>query len=351
MQYVELGTTALRVSRVIHGCMGFGGDDKSAIRAIHAAYDAGVTSFDTAPVYGFGKSETLLGQAVRDRRDRVQILTKVGLRWDSSHGRVMFQSRTEHGTPIIVRKDSRARSVREEVEGSLQRLGVDAIWLLQVHHRDLDTPIAETMGALADLQREGKIRAIGVSNYSLPELELAAESLSPLPLASAQLEYNLLKRELDLHVLPWARRNGVSVLAYSPLAKGVLAGKQIGRWRLPDDWRRHTPYFHRKNLALAQRALQVAVGPIAAGHGVLPSQVCLAWLLAQPGLSAAIVGASSPGQALSNARAAELSLTPEELARLGSAFRGFDATPPPPSIWAARWQRVVSKVSRRLRSA
>jgi methylglyoxal reductase len=339
VQTLPLGRSPVSVSRVVHGCMGFSGDEALAVRAIHAAFDAGVTSFDTAPLYGFGRSEELLGRAIADRRGRVQLLTKAGLRWDSDHGQVLFESPRADGGKDVVRRDSRPLSIEQEVERSLRRLGTDAIDLLQIHHRDRDTPLAETMATLDALVREGKVRAVGVSNYARQELEESAARLGVTPLASAQLEYNLLKRGIEAEALPWARERAVSVLAYSPLAQGVLGGRQLGGKPLPSDWRRGTAYFERSNLEAANDALTRAVLPIAAGHGVDAGQVCLAWVLAQPGLTAVIVGAGSPAQAVANAAAAELRLSADELGRLSSTFARIVLAPP-----AAAGGGVVGRV-------
>jgi aryl-alcohol dehydrogenase-like predicted oxidoreductase len=329
MRTLPLGASPVQVSRVIHGCMGFSDDRAAAIRAMHASFEAGVTSFDTAPLYGFGRNEEALAEAIADRRARVQVLTKLGLRWDAAHGRVLFEAVERDGARKVVRRDSRAESVKLEVERSLARLRVDALDLVQVHHRDLDTPIAETMAALEALVREGKVRAVGVSNYSGGELEEAAARLGGTPLASAQLEYSLLARGIEKDQLPWARGRGVAVLAYSPLAHGVLAGRQLGARAAPADWRRGTVYFSPQNLAAINDALARAALPIAAARGVDVAQVCLAWVLAQPGVTAVIAGAGTPEQARANVAAAALGLEPAEVESLSSAFGRIVLAPPP----------------------
>jgi aryl-alcohol dehydrogenase-like predicted oxidoreductase len=264
----------------------------------------------------------------------------------------MFESTDPRtGARLTVRRDSHPHSVREELERSLRRLGVEEIDLLQVHHRDLDTPVAETMGALADLQRQGKIRAIGVSNYTLSEIQLAIAALKPLALASIQLEYNLLERGIEREILGWARDQGVSVLAYSPLAHGTLAGRQLSGRPLPADWRRGGAYFYKKNLALVTRGVEATVQPIGLDHGESLGTVSLAWLLAQPGLSGVVAGASTPAQAVDNARAAELALSDTEIARIRSAFAGFDRAPPRPRWAVPQARSLVSKVVRVVRKA
>ncbi len=341
MEHRSLGATPVSVSRVIHGCMGFSDDAARATRAIHAAFAAGVTSFDTAPLYGFGRSEELLGAALADRRGQVQILTKVGLRWDATFGRVMFEA-TDAGVRRVVRKDSRPTSLRGEVEQSLRRLKVDAIDLLQVHHRDLDTPLPETMATLARLVGEGKIRAVGISNFSLGDTQEAAALLGAIPLASTQLEYNLVERRIEKDVLPWARSHAVSVLAYSPFAQGVLAGRQRGAAALPSDWRRGSVAFSPENLRRINQALEGSALPIAEARGASIAEVSLAWLLAQPGLTAVVVGGSNEEQVTANARASGLHLTEDELRQLAVAWNGWELVRPRSS--ATPVERTVRKV-------
>jgi aryl-alcohol dehydrogenase-like predicted oxidoreductase len=342
-----LGRSAVEISRVVHGCMAFDDDDARAVRAIHAAFDAGVTTFDTAPLYAYGRSEELLGAALADRRSRAQILTKVGLRWDTEHGQVLFESKDRDGTPRVVRRDSRGASIRQEVEHSLRRLRVDVLDLVQIHRRDADTPIAESMAALADLVGEGKVRAVGVSNFSLPECREAAERLGAVPLASAQHEYNLAQRTIERDVLPWAVAAHVGVLAYSPLAQGVLAGRQLRASAPPGDWRRGTPYYARRGLRVVHASLEASVLPLARARGVTAAQICLAWLLAQPGVAAVIAGASTPEQAGANAAAAELALDADERRRLDESFRDLELARRTPALRVL--DKVRSVVSRRPR--
>jgi aryl-alcohol dehydrogenase-like predicted oxidoreductase len=347
----RLGASSIDVSRVIHGCMGFGAAEADAVRAIHAAFDAGVTSFDTAPLYGYGRSEELLGAALADRRDRVQILTKVGLRWDASHGRVLFEAVEPDGRRRVVRRDSRPESIREEVERSLRRLRVDAIDLLQVHHRDVDTPVGATMAALTRLVAEGKVRAVGVSNFTVEDCRQAMHDLGAVPLATVQEEYNLIQRRVERDILPWAASERVAALAYSPLAQGVLAGRQLGVGMPPRDWRAGGAYFAAQNLRRVHAALERSVLPIARARGVAPATVSLAWLLSRPGLTAVIVGASTADQARANAAAASLALTEDERRKLDESFLGLVLAPPPPPSLARRGLRKVRRVLSRVRAS
>ena len=318
---------AVEISRVVFGCMEFSPADTSArIRTLHAAFDAGVTSFDTAPLYGFGGSEELLARAIADWRARVQILTKVGLRWDGQHGQVLFEFQAPDGRAVRVRRDSRARSIREEVTRCLRRLGVETIELVQVHHRDPDTPLDDTCAELATLQREGKIRAIGVSNFSAGDLTQGAASLASMSSAldALQLEYNLLDRRAEDQLLPSAAQRRISVLAYSPLAQGMLAGRQLDGAALPADGRRGSPYFRPGNVAVVNAGLQGVLLPLARDRGVSPAQLALAWLLEAGTVAAVVAGARDPAQALANAAACSIGLTADERRRLAGAFTGVD---------------------------
>ena len=219
--------------------------------------------------------------------------------------------------------------------------------MLQVHHRDLETPLAETMATLEALAREGKIRAVGVSNFSRAELEESATRLGAVPLAAAQLEYSLLARQIEGDALPWARDRSVAVLAYSPLAHGVLAGRQLGGKPLPQDWRRDTAYFDRGNLGVIHEALARGVVPVARARGLDVAQVCLAWVLAQPGITGVIAGAGTPAQAVANAAAAEARLDAGEVELISATFGRVALAAPSPAR-AGVVTRVRSRV--RLRS-
>ena len=351
MQNFQLGPSEVRLSRVIHGCMGFApASARETIRTLHAAFDAGITSFDTAPLYGFGESESVLGQAISDRRHQVQILTKVGLCWDSDHGQVLFEFEDAPGHRRSVRKDSRPASLRRQVEASLRRLKVDVIDLLQVHHVDIETPLGATTEVLAALVREGKIRAIGLSNVTVAQADQARQLLHPTPLAALQLEYNLLNRRIERDLLPWAGGHVVPVLAYSPLAQGILAGRQLAGGPPPADWRAGGAYFAPGNIRIANHGLVHAVAPMAKQRLVEPGPLSLAWLLRQPGIGAVIAGARTPAQARANAAAIDVTLADEELRTLAAAFAGFDleAGRQRPGLLQRGIRRVRARVGRLL---
>ena len=313
------------MSRVVFGSMGFGPIESAAserIAIMQSAIDAGITSIDTAPMYGYGAVEKLVGEAITGRRDTVQILTKVGMDWEGSRGQILFEFDDEHGQRRAMRRNSRPEHVRKEVDQSLARLGVDVLDLVQVHHPDPDTPIPETMGALLELKRAGKVRAIGVSNYSVEQMTLAQGALGDTPLASNQISYNLLERWAEAKLLPLAQQSEVGILAYSPLAQGMLGGGHHKR-AAPSDWRGGGELFHPKNRAAIAQVIDGVMEPIATARGVSLAEIALAFLLAQPGLSGVIAGASSIAQARRNAAAAELVLSQHELHALRTSFEGL----------------------------
>jgi aryl-alcohol dehydrogenase-like predicted oxidoreductase len=321
MSGVQLGHSPVQISRVILGCMFPARLNQLEVeRIVHAAHDAGITSFDTAPLYDFHRGEEQLGRALRDRRQRVQILTKAGLRWDGSHGRELFSLNDARGHRQVVRRDSRPESLREEVSASLLRLGVETLDLLQLHHPDQDTPIAHSLEALQALVRAGTIRSYGVSNFSVQQLEAACTAAGSGGLASLQSEYNLLQRWPERELLPACVRLGVGFLAYSPLAKGVLAGHSRLRSAPARRSSRGSHYDDVVARVALRPVLSGALDALASVSGHTPAQLALAWLLAQPGVTGVVVGASSVAQVEELARAAEIKLAQPDVDNLSMAF-------------------------------
>jgi methylglyoxal reductase len=321
-----LGASSLAVSPVILGAWSYGGwywggaDDTASVRAIHAAVDAGITSIDTAPVYGFGRSEEVLGRALTGIRDRVQILTKVGLRWDTEEGEHFFDTEDPSGKQWRITRNLRPASIRHEVELSLSRLGVDHIDMIQCHWPDPSTPIPETMGTLAALVAEGKIGAVGVSNFSPEQMTEAAAALGDVPLASNQPRYSLLHRGIERDVLPHCQQENVGVIVYSPMGRGILTGRVGMDRQFPKgDGRADEPLYHPENRARVLAAL-AQVQPIAEAHGLSLANLAVAWVLAQPGVTAALVGARSAEQAIENSRAMNVKLSAEDLISLRTVF-------------------------------
>jgi aryl-alcohol dehydrogenase-like predicted oxidoreductase len=317
MRYVELGRSGLHVSRLCFGSWQFGGDWGSverddAIAAVRAALDQGVTFFDTAQAYGSGASEALLAEALGDdiQRDDVIVATKGGLR--------------REGGDVV--RDSSPAFLRDGVEQSLSHLGVEAIDLYQVHWPDHETPFEETGAALAELVDEGKIRHVGVSNFSPAEME--ALSLA-IEVETDQPPYNLFNRGIEEDVLPWCHEHDVGLLVYGPLSHGLLSGRFDPSTLADDDWRRgHEPFDGEaleRNLEAVERLTAFAEER---GH-TLP-QLAVAWVLAQPGVHVAIAGARRPAHVEGIAPATEIELSADELAEieeLSAGGRAWGLTP------------------------
>ena len=319
MRVVRLGSSPVKVSRVIFGAMARGDKGQmSRVPLVQTALASGITTIDTAPLYEFGDSERWVGRGLEGQRDKVVVCTKVGLRWDSEHGDVLFSFTDEDGQPRSVRMDSRPHSIRTEIDNSLKRIGTNVLDLVQVHFPDRHTPIAATMQALSACVRAGSVRAIGISNFDLPQTQEAHRALSNIPLACLQIGYSLVDRRAEDHLLPWAEAHGVGVLAYSPLAEGLLAGKYLDA----DPTEARHGLTEPRTLTSIRRAILSTLQPIADDRSVSMAQVALAWLLAQPAVTAVIAGASRPEQISANAAAASLQLTDDECAKLR---RGFSA--------------------------
>jgi aryl-alcohol dehydrogenase-like predicted oxidoreductase len=330
MRRRRLGRTGLELPVVSFGAWAVGGwqwggaDDEKAVRAIQAAIDCGMDAIDTAPVYGFGHSERVVGRAIAGRRDRVLVMTKIGLRWDDTRGPLAFQTKDPQGRPLPIHNNLRPWSVAWEVERSLERLGIETIDLLQVHWPDPATPIEVTMGALLDLRRAGKIREIGVSNFSVEQMQAARRALGEVPLASDQPKYNLLDRSIEREILPWAREQEIGVLVYSPIEQGLLTGTVPADRTFPSgDGRSTRRTFVPELRARVNEALERVARPIAARHGATVAQVAIAWTIAQPGVTSALVGARTEEQVRENAAAGELALEPGEILALAAAFEGI----------------------------
>jgi aryl-alcohol dehydrogenase-like predicted oxidoreductase len=289
-----------------------GTDDAAAEDAIRAGLDAGITLIDTAPAYGLGHAETVVGRALKGRRDQVVIATKCGLVWHARRGPYFF---SQGGLPV--HRDLGAAAIRHEVDESLRRLQTDRIDLYITHWQDLTTPIAETVATLKDLQAEGKILAFAASNTS-PD-DLVAYRVAG-GIAAVQEEYSMLQRRIEMTHLPACRDAGIAVMGYSVLALGLLSGGiTADRVFSGDDQRREDPRFSPENRARVDRLMQV-IRPIAEAQGVSPSQVVIAWTLAQPGLTFALCGARNPSQARENAAAGHLRLTNSDLKEITQAI-------------------------------
>ena len=319
MRMRTLGASGIEASVVGFGAWAIGGwmwggaNEADAIRAIHAALDAGVNLVDTAPIYGFGSSEEIVGKALQGRRDRAVIATKCGMVTNTKLGAPKFRS-TALGSSknghIDVRIYNHPDSIRDEVEWSLKRLRTDRIDLYQTHWQDPTTPIDDTMDALLSLKRAGKIRAIGVCNASVAQMRQYA---SRGPLDSDQERYSMLDRKLEAEQLPYCREHHVAVLAYSPLAMGMLTGKMDpAREFGAGDIRGEQPRFSRENRQSVADMLH-EFQPIADRNRLTLTQLVIAWTASQPGLTHVLCGARTPEQAVENAAAGNVEMPPAEL--------------------------------------
>ncbi len=307
----EIGGSGISASAVglgtwaIGGWMWGGTDDAAAEDAIRAGLDAGITLIDSAPAYGLGHAEEVVGRAIKGRRDQVVLATKCGLVWHAQRGPYFFSQGR-----LPVHRDLSPTAIRHEVEESLRRLNTDRIDLYITHWQDPTTPVAETVGALKDLQAQGKILAFAASNTSPDDLAAYQKAGG---IAAVQEEYSMLERRIEATHLPACRKSGISVMGYSVLALGLLSGRiSADRVFAGDDQRRDNPRFSPENRARVDRLMQT-VRPIADTHGASPAQIVIAWTLAQPGLTFALCGARNPGQAIENAKAGHLHLSASEV--------------------------------------
>lgn len=313
----EIGASGISASAIglgtwaIGGWMWGGTDEAQSIHTIQASIDEGVSLIDTAPAYGKGLSEEIVGKAIKGRREKVILATKLGLVWHTQKGSHFFDY---DGEPV--HRYLGADSVVHEVEQSLKRLGVDYIDHYITHWQDPTTPIAETMEALERLKRQGKIRSIGASNVTVGDVSAyrAAGQLD-----AVQQEYNMIARDIERDLLPYCVENNVSVLSYSSLALGLLSGR-IGPDRVfsGDDQRKDNPRFSLANRRKVARLMD-EVGPIAAAHDASEAQVVIAWTLQQPGVTFALCGARSPEQARENAGAGRIRLSADQISKISEA--------------------------------
>ncbi|HZR37473.1 MAG TPA: aldo/keto reductase [Nevskia sp.] len=293
---------SLEVPVVGLGCNNFGRriDEPASARVVHAALDAGVNFFDTADIYGGTRSEEFLGRALAGRRDQAIIATKFGMAVDAG------------------RQGARPDYIRRAVEDSLRRLGTDRIDLYQLHKPDPETPIADTLGALDELVRAGKVREIGCSNFSVAQLRQAQQAVAPgaACFASVQNEYSLLHREPEAGMLAECARGGVAFLPYFPLANGLLSGRFRRGEAAPEGSRFVAGAWGHKSWNDANLARVEALRHFAAARGRSLLELAFSWLLVHPAVASVIAGASRPEQVQANAAAAGWKLGSEDLAEV-----------------------------------
>jgi aryl-alcohol dehydrogenase-like predicted oxidoreductase len=315
MRTRRLGDTDLELTTVGLGTWAIGGggwdygwgpqDDKRSVATIRRALDLGINWIDTAPVYGLGRSEQVVGRAIKGRRDEVLIATKCGQVW--------------HEGDTGAHSRLKADSIQREAEASLRRLSIDVIDLYQIHWPYPDEDIEEGWGAIADLVEEGKVRYGGVSNFSVSQLERA----QPIhPVASLQPPYSMLRRDIEGEQLPYCATNGIGVVAYSPMEAGLLTGKfdkERAAGLAEDDWRRRSDQ-HREPRLSVNLALVDKLKPIAEGNGRSVAELAIAWVLRRPEVTSAIVGARRPEQIEETARAADWVLSESDRAEIEDAL-------------------------------
>lgn len=317
MEYRKIGTSDLELSVVTFGAWAAGGwmwggtEKKEAINAIQASFDLGVTSIDTAPIYGQGASEEIVGEAIKNiPRHKLQLLTKYGLRWDLNKGEFYFKSKNNVGSDIDIYRYASRESIILECENSLRRLDTDYIDLYQIHWPDSTTPISETMEAVAQLQQQGKIRHAAVCNYRVDLLKEAQQRIS---IVSNQLPYSMVKRDIETTVVPYCIENNISILAYSPLERGLLTGKlKPGHQFSSGDHRADLYFFEPENIQRTNEFLQT-IKPLADKKNASLSQLVIRWTVEQPGITIALVGARNAEQAIQNAKALQVELSTDEI--------------------------------------
>ncbi len=311
MNYRQLGNTELNVSEIGFGSWGIGGypfwnheGDKKSVRAIEKAVDLGINFFDTAPVYGFGHSEELLGKTLKPVRDRVIIATKCGLIWNKRK-------------VSAITKNCTKKSILKEIDQSLSRLKTDIIDLYQVHWPDTNTPQEETMDALLELQHVGKIKYFGVSNYSLEQLN---ECLALVRFESLQTQYNLLERSIENDIMPFCKKHNISVLAYSPLASGVLTGKYDKQTRFTD-WRSRGILGHfsgkeyETNIDKVERLKEIA-----SRLKDNATRTAIKWSLSTPSIASILVGVKNESQLKQNLEGIDHKLDTRTIDNLNRIF-------------------------------
>ncbi|MCF0234568.1 MAG: aldo/keto reductase [Thermoguttaceae bacterium] len=338
MQFRQIGSTDVSASAVTLGTWAIGGwmwggcDESAAIRTIQTALDVGMTTIDTAPIYGFGRSEEIVGKALRGRpRDSFTLLTKCALAWSVAefppnygefHCYANDEGRADKMEKYVVHRVVRPEAIRRGVENSLRRLKIEHIDLMQVHHcADKTTPIADAMGTLEDLRREGKIRAIGISNATPAQFDeyCAAGSLD-----ADQERYSMLDRAVEKNgLLDACRERGVTFLAYSPLENGLLTGKldpnrEYGR----GDLRANDPKFSKANVERVNAAL-AALGEVARKYNLTPGQFAAAWVISRYEKAIVLCGARTPEQVLANAPAGDVALSADDFAATDEILRDF----------------------------
>ncbi|MES2487699.1 MAG: aldo/keto reductase [Bacteroidota bacterium] len=324
MEYRRIGNSDLELSVITFGAWAAGGwmwggtERKDAIEAIRESYNLGVTSIDTAPIYGQGDSEEIVGEAIQGySRDKVQVITKFGMRWDLAKGDFAMKSKNNQGQDIDVYKYAGRESIIKECEDSLRRLKTDYIDLYQIHWPDSTTPIQETFETVAELIKQGKVRQAGVCNYTAAQV---AEASKYVNIVSNQVPYSMVKREIERELVPYTLENVKAILAYSPMERGLLSGKmQPGHVFEAGDHRANLYFFKDENLKRTNAFLD-KLRPMANEKKASISQLVLRWTVEQPGITIALAGARNAQQSVQNAQAMDIKLSKDEIGFINTAL-------------------------------
>ena len=334
MEYRKIGESDLELPVITFGAWAAGGwmwgktDRKDAVEAILASYDLGVTAIDTAPVYGQGTSEDIVGEAIQGiPRDKVKILTKYGMRWDldSPKGDFAFKSQSNDGKELDIYRYAGRESIIKECEDSLRRLRTDYIDLYQIHWPDTQTPIEESMEAVSRLRDQGKILYAGVCNYNVAQMKEAEKYIT---LVSNQVPYSMVKPDIEKEVVPHCIENRKSILAYSPLERGLLTGKMGPGYTFQEgDHRAKLYFFTDENIRRTNAFLQ-KIKPIADEKGITIAQLVLRWTINKPGITIALAGARNAQQAVANTKASDVRLTTQEMETINGHLRALELVRP-----------------------
>lgn len=331
MEKRKLGTSDVMVTPMAFGAWAIGGwmwggaEEQAAINAIKSAYEGGITTIDTAPVYGFGRSEELVGRALEGiSRDKYEILTKFGMNWETEQGEYFFDSVDNDGRPFKMYKWASKEKIIQECESSLRLLKTDYIDLYQIHWPDKTTPINETFEAVQRLIEQGKIRAAGVCNFNV---DLVAEALETIQLASNQVPYSMINRDIEKDVIPQAMERGLGIIPYSPLQRGLLTGKiKPGHKFNEGDSRENNLFYTDENISRTHTLLE-EIKPIAENHNATLAQLVINWTIHRPGVACVLVGARDDQQVKDNAKALDFSLSSDELDTITAAADKFSPEP------------------------
>jgi aryl-alcohol dehydrogenase-like predicted oxidoreductase len=328
MQYVQLGESSLTVSAITAGVWAIGADEccgidrEMAIKSIHTAYDLGCTSIDTAPCYGLGLSEEVVGEAISTLpRERLQIFTKCGLVWEGTDGTLYLPGENYSGRIVDFYKYAGKESIIKQCEESLKRLKTDYIDLYSIHWPDVTTPVEESMEAMIRLVEQGKIRAAGLCNHSVEDMQRADNVIN---VAANKVRYSMLNRGIEKDLVPYCIENNKTILAYSILQRGILTGEDVPKffWKVGDN-PHEVALYEDENMELIKNFLN-KLRPIAQGYGATLSQLGVRWTLDQPGINVLLLGATSSDNVKHDVKALDISLSESDSNTINSLLKELE---------------------------